>query len=430
MGTVDTGATSASPYSVTVTVTDGVNPVPVNFLWTITEPVNDPPIVTNPGTQSDDEGEAVSLQINATDPEAQPLTYGATGLPAGLSINTANGLISGTVDIGAASASPYSVTVTVTDGVNPVPVNFSWAIIDPTIDNPPIVTNPGAQSDEEGEVVSLQINATDPEGQPLTYGATGLPAGLSINTANGLISGTVSVSASSASPYSVTVTVTDGVNPVPVNFSWTITEPVNNPPIVTNPGAQSSIEGNAVSLQINATDPESQPLTYGATGLPAGLSINTANGLISGTVATGASSASPYSVTVTVTDGVNPVPVNFSWTVNPVPAGPQVTTFELVDAGTNTVVGILTEGQVISLGAYPGGINIQALTSGSIDKVEFSLNGVGERTESVAPYTIAGDSPGNGNYFDWDITPGSYAVSANPTNNPAGSLTINITITN
>ena len=44
---------------------------------------------------------------------------------------------------------------------------------------------------------------------------------------------------------------------------------------VTNPGSQSSTVGTAVSLQVHATDSASgQTLTYSASGLPAGLSIN------------------------------------------------------------------------------------------------------------------------------------------------------------
>ncbi len=68
---------------------------------------------------------------------------------------------------------------------------------------------------------------------------------------------------------------------------------------VTNPGNQTGTVGTAASLQISATDSASgQTLTYSATGLPAGLSINSSTGLITGTPTT----ATTYSVTVTATD--------------------------------------------------------------------------------------------------------------------------------
>jgi subtilase family serine protease len=56
----------------------------------------DPVGVTNPGTQTTDLGQSSNLQIAATDATAgQNLTYGAIGLPAGLSISTSSGLITG-----------------------------------------------------------------------------------------------------------------------------------------------------------------------------------------------------------------------------------------------------------------------------------------------------------------------------------------------
>ncbi|WP_333741748.1 M4 family metallopeptidase, partial [Streptomyces sp. IBSBF 2806] len=83
---------------------------------------------------------------------------------------------------------------------------------------------------------------------------------------------------------------------------------------VTNPGGQTSKVGTAVSLQISASSTNSGSLTYAATGLPAGLSINSSTGLISGTPTTAGSS----STTVTVTDSTGATgTAAFTWTVNP-----------------------------------------------------------------------------------------------------------------
>jgi hypothetical protein len=88
---------------------------------------------------------------------------------------------------------------------------------------------------------------------------------------------------------------------------------------VTNPGSQTSKVGTAVSLQIQASDSASgQTLTYSATGLPAGLSVNASTGLISGTpTATGSGSAT---VTAKDTTGASGS-ATFSWTVNPQGSG-------------------------------------------------------------------------------------------------------------
>lgn len=83
---------------------------------------------------------------------------------------------------------------------------------------------------------------------------------------------------------------------------------------VTNPGAQTATVGTAKSLQITASSSGSgQTLTYSATGLPAGLSINASTGLISGTPTT----AQTTTATVTVSDTTGATgTASFGWTVS------------------------------------------------------------------------------------------------------------------
>jgi non-reducing end alpha-L-arabinofuranosidase len=83
---------------------------------------------------------------------------------------------------------------------------------------------------------------------------------------------------------------------------------------VTNPGNQTGTVGTAASVQIHASDSASgQTLTYSASGLPTGLSINSATGLISGTP----TSAGTSNVTVTATDTTGASgSAAFTWTVS------------------------------------------------------------------------------------------------------------------
>jgi serine protease len=176
------------------------------------------------------------------------------------------------------------------------------------------VTNPGNQSSTVGTSVNLQMHASDSaSGQTLTYSATGLPAGLSINTSSGLVSGTPATAGTS----SVTVTAKDTTGAAgSASFTWTVSPVAGNTVTVTNPGNQSSTVGTSVSLQILASDSASgQTLTYSATGLPAGLSVNSSSGLISGTPTTGGTS----SVTVAARDTTGATgSASFTWTVSPV----------------------------------------------------------------------------------------------------------------
>ncbi len=82
---------------------------------------------------------------------------------------------------------------------------------------------------------------------------------------------------------------------------------------VTTPPNQTSTVGTAASLQVSASDSASgQTLTYSATGLPAGLSINSGTGLISGTPT--AAGTSTVTVTATDTTGASGS-ATFTWTV-------------------------------------------------------------------------------------------------------------------
>ncbi|MEY9967902.1 hypothetical protein ABIA33_005982, partial [Streptacidiphilus sp. MAP12-16] len=150
-------------------------------------------------------------------------------------------------------------------------------------------------------------------GGTLSYGASGLPAGLSVNSSTGLISGTPTAAGSS----SVTVTATDSTGPsASATFTWTIA--AQGGVTLAGPANQSGTVGTAASLQLSATDTAGGTLSYGASGLPAGLSVNSSTGLISGTPTTAGSS----SVTVTATDSTGPsASATFTWTIAPQSGG-------------------------------------------------------------------------------------------------------------
>lgn len=82
----------------------------------------------------------------------------------------------------------------------------------------PSITNPGDQSSDRNSVVNLPITATDPTNDALTFSAINLPTGLSIDSATGIISGTIT----SEGTFPVTVTAADGWSQVDASFNWTV----------------------------------------------------------------------------------------------------------------------------------------------------------------------------------------------------------------
>ncbi|MFH7335889.1 putative Ig domain-containing protein [Streptomyces hygroscopicus] len=105
------------------------------------------------------------------------------------------------------------------------------------------VTNPGNQSTTTGSSVSLSIKASDSAGAALTYSASGLPTGLSINSSTGVISGT----ASTAGTYSTTVTAKDSTGATgSTSFTWTVSTSgggCSSSQLLANPGFESGNTG-------------------------------------------------------------------------------------------------------------------------------------------------------------------------------------------
>ena len=106
------------------------------------------------------------------------------------------------------------------------------------------------RTDFEGAAVSVSAGATDADGDPLTYEATGLPAGITLNATNGLLSGTIATGAASASPYNVSISVREGAVADAVDsFTWTVTVPPVLP--VLSPGGAAVAEGNSGTTTVN-----------------------------------------------------------------------------------------------------------------------------------------------------------------------------------
>ncbi len=386
-GTIGNTDYTSSPYTVTVTATDtGSHSASQTFLWTVLHVG-----LANPGNQTNSEGDSVSLQLSATDPDGDVLSYSSSALPAGLTLNTSTGLISGTIAAGAATSSPYTITVSASDGTYNSSQTFTWTV------NPYItLTNPGSQNNVEGNTVSLQIQATDKGGKTLTYSASNLPSGLSINSSTGLISGTVATGDSANNPYAVTVTAADGTYSSTQLFLWGITPASNQNPTITNPGNEGDAEGDVVALQISASDPDGDTLTYSATGLPDGLSIDPFSGVISGIIASTAVANGPYSASVTVDDGNGATASqSFTWTVHDAALSAQavtvsategspfagVTVANFTDANANSQSGDFSA--TVNWGDSASGTGVVTGSGGS-----YSVTG-SHLYSGVGPYTVS-----------------------------------------
>ena len=318
-GTITQTAAADAPYAVEVTVDDGrggiVSADP--FSWDVAED-NVTPVLDGIGNLLSSQGVELSFAFTASDGDGDMLTFSATGLPPGVTL-APDGAVGGTPT---EPGTFEDVTVEVSDGKGGSDSEaFDWTIVE--ANEPPIVDDVADQESAEGDQVELTVTASDPnDGDVVTFDATGLPAMLDIDGDTGAITGTIGQQAAAGSPYTVEVTATDAFDASDTTtFAWTV-DAVNVAPDVIAPAAQSSQEGDDVSLAVDATDVDGDTLAFDATGLPDVLAIDPATGVITGTVASDAAAGSPYAVEVTVDDGNDVATATFSWTVTEV-TGPS-----------------------------------------------------------------------------------------------------------
>ncbi len=283
-----------------------------------------------------------------------PYTYAVTSgtLPAGLSLNTTTGAISGTPT----TAGAFTFTITATDAAD----STGSRAYSGTTGGVVLTVNPATLSNGTvGTAYSQTVTATGGNGSyTFSVSAGSLPAGLALNTATGAITGTPTTAASS----NFTVTAIDGLG-VTGSRAYTVT---TNPAITVNPATlPNGTVGTAYSQTVSATGGTgSYTFSVSAGTLPAGLSLTAATGVVSGTPTTAATS----NFTITATDGLSAtgsraysVTINAAITVNPVtlPNGTVGTAYSQTVSATG---GTGSYTFSVSAGTLPAGLSLNAAT--------------------------------------------------------------------
>jgi hypothetical protein len=146
----------------------------------------------------------------------------------------------------------------------------------------------------ENESLTLAVSATDPDGDTITYSATGLPSGASFSgrtfrwtPAHG-----------QAGSYQVTFVASDGQNQDSATVTITVVK-VNRAPVLGEIDDRFIDQDQSLAFPLAASDPDGDSLTYSASGLPAGASLT--GGSFSWTPS--ASHVGSHNITFVVSDG-------------------------------------------------------------------------------------------------------------------------------
>jgi sugar lactone lactonase YvrE len=265
--------------------------------------VNIPTIVVAPSTLPNAKlGVPYSQTISASGGSGS-YSYAVTGgvLPAGLSLNSSTGLLSGTPTIAGPSTFIITATDTVATGTGaPYTGSQSYSpmvvqiVLSPTILTTPVI----------GTAYNVTLSATGGTG-PYTFTilSGSLPAGMSLST-TGLLSGTPTAVGS----FTFTVQAQDSTSagsggPFTGNRSYSVTIAV--PTIVVSPSTLPNAKVGVSYSQTISASGGSGSYSYAVTGgtLPAGLSLNSSSGLLSGTPTTAGGSTFIITATDTVATG-------------------------------------------------------------------------------------------------------------------------------
>jgi uncharacterized repeat protein (TIGR03803 family) len=347
-------------------------------------------------------GMPFSYQITAAN---TPTGYGAMNLPSGLSLNPSSGLISGTPTL--VGATTVSISATNAAGTG------SATLMITVLPQLPVITSAPAATGSTGFNFNYQITATN---NPSTYSSGPLPAGLTLNPSTGLISGTVASTGTSA-------VIIIAANPAGAGSESLTLTFVQGPPIITSPPSVTGTNGGGFSYQITALN---NPTGFAAIGLPSGLNLNAATGLITGITASlgnstvtisasNASGVSSASVTITV---VQMPPPGLAWPLSTIcsfassnganPMGGVIQGYDGNFYGTTDFGGSANQGTVFKV--TPGGslsdlVSFNYATNGAYPFVGL----VQAQDGGFYGTTQSGGAGGYGTIFDV-TTSGSMAV--------------------
>ena len=335
-GTPSTGDVGID-VPVTLEVLDGDGFSTTQSFTVIVSETNSAPTVVAPtGNVTFDQGDAVNLDAGAAfdDPDGDTLTYSATGLPASLMIDMTTGVLTGTLTNDDAMAGPdYAVVITATEvgTADLYSVDDSFTLTVNNINDAPSVVAPtGNQVFVQGDVVSLDAAAAfdDPDGDTLSFLASGLPASLSIDPVSGLVTGTLTNADVVAGPdYAVVVTADDSLGgTADDNFTITVNN-LNDAPEFTSTPVTAVIEGDVYSYAITATDADGDALTIAAPMLPAWLTfVDNGNGEATLSGMPDGGDTGDHAVRLRVSDGIAaPVNQDFTITVTAAADAPVIT---------------------------------------------------------------------------------------------------------
>jgi PKD repeat protein len=269
------GFSDAGTYTGTVRASDGSLSDDKSFTITVIN-VNRPPVLAQPVNMTVNGGSNADQAITATDPDGQALTFAKVTGPTFMTVTTTSaGTGTGTGNIhlapGCSDAGTYSASVSASDGAAADTKSLTITV-NSCANQPPTLAQPVNMSVCEGATANQVLNATDPDGNPLTFTKFSGPLFMTVTTTTpgtGTATGNVNLAPGFAdgngnpSTYAASVRVSDGNGGTDTkSFNITVCN-VNRAPTSNPGGPYSGIIGVPVCVDgTGSSDPDGDALTY------------------------------------------------------------------------------------------------------------------------------------------------------------------------
>lgn len=272
-----------------------------NQSWSVdvvasTVPNGTPTIVSTPVTAAT-LNQLYRYDVRATDPEGQIITYSLASAPTGMRIDAATGTILWVPQT--APATPVNVRVLAVDErLGQAEQTFSIRVYQAP-NRAPNISGAPALSIELGQTWQYTVAASDPDGDPLTYVWTQLPAGA---TASGDSASWTPTAAQLGEQAFVVEVRDDRGGLARQSFTVFVIDPAtNSAPRITSTPNPRAVAGSAYAYPVVAIDDENDPLAYSLLERPQGMTIDAATGAIAWTPAL--DQLGNHAVRVQVVDG-------------------------------------------------------------------------------------------------------------------------------
>ena len=241
---------------------------------------NQSPVITSRPSERATLGQPYVYDVQAADPDGDPLRFLLDDQPTGMVIDPQTGALRWTPATD--QLGPTTVSIRVMDPFGGEATQ-SYVVNVRGTNTPPLITTSPPTEAAVGETYVYVVGAGAAEGDILTFSLPDAPVGMSIDAQAGVIDWTPE--ADQLGTHTVTLQVANAWGgSSSQRYEILVQDGLpNRPPAVTSLPPRIATVDQLYQYSVEATDPEAQPIEFGLRQSPVGMTIDASSGLLAWT---------------------------------------------------------------------------------------------------------------------------------------------------